>query len=79
MKKFLLFFAALSFQAHALHWVALDAPNVLVRSQIAQVIHIDSIVDDRVYAVVGDASFAELKSALSRAYLKAIRLSNPAR
>lgn len=52
---------AFASKAHALQWVALKAPNVLVRSQLAQVIHIDSIVDDRVYAVVGDASFKELQ------------------
>lgn len=61
--KFLTLFLTLSSTGlmAANHWVALKAPNVLVRSQIAEFIHIDSIVDDHVYAVVGEASFKQLK------------------
>lgn len=58
----LLLLTMTSIASAANHWVALSAPNVLVRSQIAQVIHIDSIVDDRVYSIVGEASFKELKA-----------------
>ncbi len=67
-----------STSAHALHWVSLKAPNVLVRSQIAQVIHIDSIVDDRVYAVVGDASFEELKEKFGSRILESYKLPETA-
>lgn len=78
MKKFLLTLIALTTQAHALHWVSLYAPNVLVRSQIAQVIHIDSIVEDRVYAVVGDASFQELTQRFKSRILESYKMSGPA-
>lgn len=55
------------------YWVALEAPNVLVRSQLAQVIHLDSIVDDRVYSVVSEDSFRELQ----KRYPKRILSSYP--
>ena len=63
--------------AQALHWVALKAPNVLVRSQIAEVIHIDSVVDDRVYSIVGDDSFKELKERFAHRILDSYKIQAP--
>jgi carboxypeptidase T len=62
---FVLFFLFFSFNSSASlpnnYFVKLKAKNKLQRSKIAQLIHIDQVLEDNIYAVVNELEFNQLK------------------
>lgn len=63
---FLIVLVASSARAEDRYFVHLKAKNALKRSMMAQVFHIDQIIEDSVYSVVGEFDYQQIKKKFAR-------------